>query len=125
MSGLLRLLRDHARAVESDLSRYHQIRYSDRWRFDSNGGRRLTLRELAARVAHLPPESATSRALGGDGWRLEDHLLADIYGATAGQAHPWLPVHETPKDTARDKRRADALVRKHERERAIAAGEIT
>jgi len=110
--------------VESDLSRYHQIDYRDRWRF-RKGRRRLTLRMIAVRVKHLPPESATARATGGDGWRLEDHLLADIYGATAGQAHPWLPKHETPRDAEHEKRRAAALARKRERERAIAAGEIT
>jgi hypothetical protein len=87
MRGLLRLLREHADAVEADLSRFHQIDYRDRWRFDEHG-RRLTLRMIAVRVRHLPADSATAMALGGSGWTVGDFLAADQFRALAGQAHP-------------------------------------
>jgi len=110
--------------VESDLSRYHHIDYRDRWRFDA-GVRRLTLRRLFVLVRHLPTDSATSIAAGGPGWLLGDYLLAHVYQATAGEAHPSLPKASAVSDPLRDKRIRQARMRAHERQRAIDAGEIT
>lgn len=119
------MLRDHADAVESDLSRYHQIDYRDRWRFDSEGRRLLTLRMVYVRIRHLPPDSATSLATGGSGWGLSDYLLADIYGPIGGQRHPWYPKPVKGSDPAREKAKREARARARERQRAIDAGEIT
>jgi len=111
--------------VESDLSRYHNIDYRDRWRFDSEGRRRLTLRMIAVRVKHLPSDSATAIATGGNGWTLADHLLADLYHATAHEIHPWKPKQDKGSDPAHEKAKRAARARVRERQRAIDAGEIT
>lgn len=111
--------------MEADLSQYHHIDYRDRWRFDAKGHRRLTLRMILVRVRSLPADSAVVVALGGTGWRLEHYLAADQFHATTGERHPSYPELPDAIDPARDKRLKAALVRKRERERAIAAGEIT
>jgi len=111
--------------VESDLSRYHHIDYRDRWRFDADGVRRLTLRMILARLKHLPLDSATIIAEGGDGWTLENHLQAHLYGATAGEKHPWLPEHKKQVTPGMQAARKAALARKKKREIDIAEGRIT
>lgn len=122
---MLRLLREHSDAVEADLSRYHQIDYRDRWRFDADGHRRLTLRMILVRVRHLPSDAATTLALGGSGWTQTNHLLADVFHATAGKPHPGLPKAIKGSDPKRDKALRAARARARERQRAIDAGEIT
>lgn len=111
--------------MEVDLSRYHQIDYRDRWRFDADGARKLTLRMIAVRVKHLPADSATALATGGTGWTLTDHLLADVFHATGGNPHPWKPKQAKGSDSERAKRKRAAKARARERQRAIDAGEIT
>ena len=111
--------------MESDLSRFHHIDYRDRWRFDSEGRRKLTLRMIAVRVKHLPSDSATAIATGGNGWTLADHLLADVYQATSGNPHPWKPKQDKGSDPAHEKAKRAARARVRERQRAIDAGEIT
>lgn len=125
MRGLLRLLRTNPDVVEADLSRYHHIDYRDRWRFDDQGRRRLTLRMIAARVRHLPPESATAVSLGGAAWSTTDYLLSDLFHATAGAPHPSRPKPGRRVDSPeRLKKKQAALRRRRERQRAIAAGEL-
>ncbi|WP_017590912.1 hypothetical protein [Nocardiopsis ganjiahuensis] len=68
--------------MEADLARYYRIELADLWRG------LLTLRRLAVLLRHLPSESATATALGGDGWTLAHYLMADIVHATTGQPHP-------------------------------------
>lgn len=111
--------------MESDLSQYHGLDYRDRWRFDSQGRRKLTLRMIYVRVHHLRPDSATALAVGGSGWTLGDFLLADIFHATAHEPSLRLPKQVKGSDPARDKRVREAKARAAERQRAIAAGEIT
>ena len=111
--------------MEVDLSRYHQIDYRDRWRFDENGRRKLTLRMIAVRVKHLPADSATAIATGGTGWTLTDHLLADVFHAAGGNPHPWKPKQDKGSDPAHQKAKQAAKGRQRERQRAIDAGEIT
>lgn len=112
--------------MEADLSHFHRIDYRDRWRFDSNGHRKLTLRMIAVRVKHLPADSATSLALGGSGWSIEHYLLAHLFQVTAGEPHPGLPNQSPIVDPAiRAKARDHAKQRAAERQRAIDAGEIT
>ena len=125
MRGLLRLIREHPDAVESDLSQYHHIDYRDRWRFDPDGRRRLTLRMIAVRVRYLPPDSASATTSGGSGWTVADYLLADLFHATAGHAHPALPTSSPIANPAREKALRAGRARARERQRAIDAGEIT
>ena len=111
--------------MESDLSQYHHIDYRDRWRFDTDGHRRLTLRMIAVRIKHLPIDSALAMATGSDGWTLADHLLADVYRAVAGEVHPGKPKGVEGPNPERDKAKRQAKARQRERQRAIDAGEIT
>jgi len=123
------LLRDHADACEADLQRFYGIDYRDRWRGT------LTLRRLAVLIRHLPPESATARALaGGPVWTLTEHLLDDVRrqvavlaGAKEPDAYPGrFTVLPSPRDTlARNRALADARRRARARRDRIAAGEIT
>jgi hypothetical protein len=103
---------------------YH-VDYRDRWRFDESGRRRLTLRRLRVLLTYLTPDSATSIALGGSGWRLEHYLAAHLFHATAGKPHPMLPKAEKAPTPEREMKVREAKARKRERERALAAGEIT
>jgi len=121
------LLRDHADAVEADLSRFHGIDYRDRWRAHPDGGRRLSLRMIFVRVRHLPHDAATVLAIGGHGWSLTDFLLADLFHASANAPHPDRPTASAVKayDPEREKRVRAAKRRAVERARAIEAGDIT
>jgi len=125
LRGLLRLLREHPDAVESDLSRYHNIDYRDRRRFDPDGRRKLTLQMIAVRVRYLPPDSATARAEGSSGRTDVEVLLMDLYGAMTGEQHPRYPKDSKAVDPEREKHLRAARIRAHERQRAIDAGEIT
>lgn len=111
--------------MEADLQSHYGLDYRDRWRFDADGHRRLTLRRLGVLVRHLPVDSSTAMATGSSGWTLSDHLLADVFHATAGTPHPGLPKTDAAIDPLRDKAIRAAKVRAAERARAIAAGEIT
>lgn len=84
--------------MEADLARYYGASV-----FDYHGGR-LSLWQLAARVRHLPVESACNRALGGDGTSAIEYLLFDLVAATIGEPHPDDPRHLREK-----KRRAAEL----------------
>lgn len=111
--------------MESDLQVHcGGIDYRDRWRFDSNGRRKLTLRRINTLLRHLPQDSATVIACGGSGWRLEHYLLADVYGTNAKDQHPWYPKPVKGSDPERTKRLREAKARARERQRAIDAGEI-
>jgi hypothetical protein len=84
--------------VERDLSRFHHVRYSDRWRVDEYGVPLLTLREIWVRINDLPGNSAIAahENNGTPRWGVTEHLLADIWQALSGQPHP-----SRPKTTAR------------------------
>jgi len=110
--------------VEADLQRWYRVDYNDRTVPDEFGRPKLTLRRIGVLIAHLPENSAVSMALGGSGWTLEDYLLAHIFQALTGTQHPALPKQSKDEDPRRKAKRADALERSRERERALAAGEI-
>lgn len=109
MIGLLRLLRDHADAVEADLGRFYGLDLLDLWRRP----RRLTYRQVLVRVRHLPAESAVAGILrdGKPAWRLE-HELADAIrqriDAHRGvkvediKPHPLSPAHEAATTLTRE-----------------------
>ncbi len=119
------MLRDHADAVESDLSQYHRLDIRDRWVFDEHGRRCLPLRRIGALVKFLPPDSATAVVTGGSGWTIDNYLGAHIFQALTGEPHPGLPVMEAPVDPKKSKRVAEFKKRAAERQRQIDAGEIT
>jgi hypothetical protein len=132
--GLLHLLKRHEGAVEADLQRFYGIDYRDRWRFDENGARRLTLRRIFVLVQHLPPESAIAD-LARDGkphWSIEAQLLDDLRVSLTGskdrpsRPHPARPKPSTqPRETPERRRKlAAARRRARERRRLIDAGLI-
>lgn len=121
---LLAVLDTWPLAVESDLDRFWNIDYRDRWRFDKRGRRRLTLRRIYARISHLPADSALAIAMGR---RSPMELLTmDVFEAVSGQAHPARPL--SPEQSAQRhkaaeaKRKAIADYEKRREARGVAAG---
>jgi len=102
---LLAVLQTWPDAVESDLNRFWNLDYRDRWRFDANGARRLTLRQIYARISHLPADSALAVEMGRRS--PVELLLMDIYEPLAGRAHPARPL--TPEQIA--ERNAEAAAK--------------
>lgn len=129
MTGLRRLLREHAGAVEADLSRYHHLDLRDHWRPGPDGRPLLTLRQIAVRLRYLPADCAVQAAAGAPGWAVGDYLLADVVHVLSGKPHPSRPSAPAAQgrrsDPARRRARNAALARKTARERAIAQGAIT
>jgi len=117
---LLALLDNLTDAVESDLSRFWGIDYRDRWRFDDTGRRLLTVRQIHARLSHLPADCALAIAMGRRSPM--ELLLMDLYEPLAGRPHPARPL--TPEQAA--ERNAEAARQRKAREdyekRRIAAG---
>ncbi|MEU1526353.1 hypothetical protein ABZ413_29570 [Nocardia rhamnosiphila] len=105
---MLALLHRHQNAIERDLARVYGVRYSDRWRFDENGHRRLTLREIWVFIEDLPPDSSLVKAMneGKPGWGLSDHLTADLWHALTGKPHPLRPQAEQQKQANAKRARA-------------------
>ena len=112
---LLALLDAWPTAVESDLSRFWGVDYRDRWRFD-DGRRRLTLRQIHARISHLPADSALAVAM--DRRSPTELLLMDIYEPLAGRVHPSRPLtaaqlaERNAEQAARKKAMADYEARR-------------
>jgi hypothetical protein len=92
---LLAVLDSWPTAVESDLARFWNLDYRDRWRFDE-GRRRLTLRQIHARLSHLPSDAALAVEMGRRS--PVELLLMDIYEPLAGRVHPARPL--TPEQAA-------------------------
>ncbi|MFE3196266.1 hypothetical protein ACFXHA_45225 [Nocardia sp. NPDC059240] len=83
------LLRFYPDLVEADLARFFGLRYSDRWRFDAHGYRMLTVREIWVRLRQLPDDARlVIHSLGRRRWSDESYLLADVFTALTGRAHP-------------------------------------
>jgi hypothetical protein len=80
--------------IESDLDRFWGIDCRDRWRFDKRGRRRLTLRQIHARLSHPPRESRLAIALNGGKELQSDTALAvmDLQEAITGRRHPSRPM---------------------------------
>lgn len=102
---LLAVLEMWPTAVESDLARFWNVDYRDRWRFDTDGHRKLTLRQINARISHLPADSALAVQMGRRS--PTELLLMDIYEPLAGRAHPARPL--TPEQLA--ERNAEAAAK--------------
>ena len=101
---LLAVLSSWPTAVESDLNRFWNLDYRDRWRFD-DGRRRLTLRQIHARISHLPADSALAVEMGRRS--PVELLLMDIYEPLAHRVHPARPL--TPEQAA--ERHAEATAK--------------
>lgn len=121
------MLRKHGDAVEADLQRWYHIDYRDRWRFDADGNRKLTVRRIGVLIRHLPADSATFIALGGSGWTLDHYLTASMWQAFTGKLHPAFPTSSKKRkeDPSRAQLIEAAKVRRDERQRKIDAQEIT
>ncbi|MFD0044746.1 hypothetical protein ACFVGV_06100 [Pseudarthrobacter scleromae] len=91
---LVALLKRETDTVEADLQRFYRVDLADFWRGE------LSLRRLSVLIHHLPADSATARATGdaSPGWDVSAYLLADLYHAWTGQAHPARPQ---PKKASR------------------------
>lgn len=83
--------------MEADLQRFYHVDLGDLYR----GG--LSIRRLSVLIHNLPAESrlVQTKAKTG-GWDLHAHLLADLYGALAGKAHPGRPKPEGSSARHRD-----------------------
>ncbi|MBF6289320.1 hypothetical protein [Nocardia cyriacigeorgica] len=116
---LLRLLADRADEVEADLARHFGIRYTDRWRFDEQGQRRLTLREIWVRLRQLPDDSAIVIANNGGRrrWSDAEFLLADVFHALNGRMHPMRPKPKAATSKQEPSRRAALRKRRIRQER--------
>jgi hypothetical protein len=101
---LLAVLTSWPTAVESDLTRFWNLDYRDRWRFD-DGRRRLTLRQIHARISHLPADSALAIEMGRRS--PVELLLMDIYEPLAHRVHPARPL--SPEQAA--ERHAEAAAK--------------
>ncbi|WP_378735531.1 hypothetical protein [Nocardia brasiliensis] len=102
------MLREVPDKVERDLSRFHHVRYSDRWRVDAAGTPLLTLREIWVRICDLPGDSAIAAHHNGGTprWGTAEHLLADIWGALTGQQHAGRPKYKVRQAVTGARRRA-------------------
>ena len=102
---LLSVIETWPGAVESDLNRFWNLDYRDRWRFDGNGNRLLTLRRIYTRISHLPADSALAMEMGRRS--PVELLLMDVYEPLAGRVHPARPL--TPAQIA--ERNAEAAAK--------------
>ncbi len=123
----MRLCRERAHELEADLQQFYGIDYRDRW---TPGPHRLTLRRLFVLVSQLPGESRLAQ-IDHMHWSTEAQLLDEVRMALTGsekhppKPHPQRPVAEKQRRPHDPRVMADARRRSRERERQIAAGEIT
>lgn len=91
---LLALIDTYPREVESDLGRFWHLDYVDRWRFTRGGRRRLTLRQIAARLERVPVDSALAIAMNGGKllYSNTDLLLMDLFELSSRTRHPSRPM---------------------------------
>lgn len=88
MPTLLRIVEDCEDDLASDLRRFWQVDYADRF----TGG--LSLRRIWTYIRRLPPTSAIALAsnAGRHIWTETDYILAGIYQALTGQVYPGRPL---------------------------------
>jgi len=110
--------------LEFDLLYYCKIDLLDFWRFDIDGKRKLTARRIGVLIQFLPADSATHLALGSAGWKLSDYLLAHLFQAFTGTAHPALPASQKSNDPIRAMKIEEFKKQVEERKQKIASGEI-
>lgn len=106
---------------------YHTTRYTDRWRFDADGNRKLTLREIWVRIQRLPGDSSIVCHFNGGRprWGDETYLLSDLAHILSGKPHPARPKPSGDgKGLSQERmaRRAKARRQYRERRRQRVAG---
>lgn len=117
--------------MTADLQRHYGTDYRDRWRFDADGHRKLTLRMLAAFVWNMPTDSAFRTALNGGEreWEISDYLLAQNVQVSAGsdKPHPAMPQPKAKAEQTPERKKALAKAKRavKQRRKAIEAGLIT
>lgn len=99
--------------VEADLQRFYGVELAGYWRGE------LSIRRLSVLIHHLPPESACARQLSKaeTGWDVHAYLLADLYHAFTGSAHPARPKPEAASKSSRYAQLRKALEAQRERVR--------
>lgn len=104
--------------AESDLSRFWNLDYLDRWRF-SAGRRRLTLRQIYARLNHPPIESALVTAMNGGTRPFSDTALVsmDLFEAVTKTRHPSRPMPPDAQKKRDEQAAAEAKAREAYAER--------
>lgn len=105
--------------MESDLRRFYGVRYSDRWRFDEDGTRRLTLREIWVYIQDLPNDSRIVKHMnkGRPRWNDETFLIADLIQVWTGKPHPARPKPVEGKSGMDTPRRQEILQKRAARKR--------
>lgn len=90
---LLAVLAEYPDAVEATLGELG-VDYRDRWRFDEQGRRRLTLRQIYVRLSYTAPDSplGIAQAGGHRPFNGTELLLMDVYEALARTRHPSRPM---------------------------------
>lgn len=80
--------------IESDLDRFWGIDYRDRFRFDDDGRRRLTLRQIYARLVEPPRESRLSIAANNGKEPVSGTAIAvmDLWEVWTRKRHPSRPM---------------------------------
>lgn len=110
--------------MEADLRRVYGVRYSDRWRFDLDGTRKLTLREIWVYIQDLPGDSRIVKQYndGRPRWDDEQFLLADLIHVMSGKPHPARPKPKKGVDRRETPRRAQIRQKRiaEKRRRAMA-----
>lgn len=120
---LLALIETWPTKVESDLDRFWDIDYRDRWRFLA-GRRQLTLRTIYTRLTNLPTDSSLAIAMNGGKFHrtATELVLMDVYEAITHRRHPSrpMPIEDAKardaEKAAVDKARADYAERQAKRE---------
>lgn len=104
--------------IESDLDRFWGIDYRDRWRFKA-GQRRLTLRQIHARINRPPRESSLAIALNDGKVLLTDAAIAvmDLQFTLTGRRHPSRPMTKEQQRERDEKAAQDAKARSAHQER--------
>ncbi|WP_280393232.1 hypothetical protein [Nocardia wallacei] len=124
LSVLLSIVEHRPVQLECDLRRLG-IRYSDRWRFDGDGQRKLTLREIWVSIQHLDDRAALVLAAndGKPRWGYTEYLLADLFAVFTRQPHPWRPKTVAQKQVTARRVAAERSTRARfaARRRALAA----
>lgn len=105
--------------MEGDLRAVYGVRYSDRWRYDENGQRRLTLREIWVMLQDLPGDSRVVKKLNGGRPRWDDDtfLIADLIHVWTGKPHPARPKPVAGTSKLDSPRRQEILQKRAARKR--------
>ena len=117
--NILQLLDSWPEKVESDLNRFWNLDYRDRWRLNADGRRLLTLRQVYVRMQNLPTDSAVAIALNGGKLHRTgtEIVLMDVWEALTHQRHPARPMPAEEAKKRDESAEADEKAKAAHRER--------